>query len=210
LDRLKLPVCTGFVGLLRKNFNWKEASSVFYKTRTTGTGRSQNVRSIPDPHVRLYKPHGSLDWFNVGDEVVSDYSIMYERDVAEKRQVIAPGSNKYEAAFGMVHQDMMSMISNVFDKANAFLFVGFGFNDAHIQRKVVDEKLKNMKIPGIILTRSLSESAVRVLDQCEHVWAVYKDNNDTVIQQGTNELLRLENNDFWHVTTFANTLFGEE
>ena len=189
-DRLQLPVCTGFVGRISCRYDWGRAIGEMRELPSgSGPGKVKSKQRWPfRPHVRLLKPHGSLDWFERDGETWSDPSRMYEPNTAkEPRKVITPGLQKYEEGFKGRHFDMFSHCRSAFNKAGAFLFIGYGFNDSHVNdASNIESRLKAARIPGLIITHSLSDQAMRLLQECPRLWAVSSDkSNGAIVQQGT-------------------------
>lgn len=118
---------------------------------TTGVGKRADVRLLPRPHVRLSKPHGSLDWFEVGAEIIRS-----ELPVAGTRKIIAPGGSKYRMGYDRPYDQQRQRAISAIDNASAFLTIGYGFNDAHLQTHL---KSKFAVTPGVVLAQMLTESA---------------------------------------------------
>lgn len=93
----------------------------------TVAGRPLTTSLTPRSHIRLSKPHGSLDWFtHEGQHFRSDLS------VPGARRIIAPGGDKYRLGYEAPFDAHRTRANNSIDSASAFLFVGYGFNDEHL------------------------------------------------------------------------------
>jgi len=102
------------------------------------------------PHIRLLKPHGSLDWYRSGKgPVACSYPLR------RQRLVITPGANKYRGGYEPPFDAHREMANRAIDQASRFLVIGYGFNDEHLQTHL-QPKLCDGK-PAVLLTRTLSE-----------------------------------------------------
>lgn len=89
-------------------------------------GRRQALTVRTKPHIRLSKPHGSLDWFTFnGQHFRSDIA------VPGARRIVAPGGNKYRLGYDIPFDEQRQRANAAIDTATALLFVGYGFNDDH-------------------------------------------------------------------------------
>ena len=117
----------------------------------TVPGKSRNFRVDPRPHIRLSKPHGSLDWFtHQGQHYRSDIP------VPGTRRIVAPGGNKYRLGYEIPFDAHRSRANDAIDSASALLFIGYGFNDDHLQTHIND---RLPQVPTVILSRHLTERA---------------------------------------------------
>lgn len=117
-------------------------------------GRGTTVR--PRPHIRLAKPHGSLDWFaNDGQYYRSDLAI------PGSRQIIAPGGNKYRLGYEVPFDQQRNRANQAIDEAASLLTVGYGFNDEHLQTHL---RSKFAQVPAVVVSRSLTTNALSYLN----------------------------------------------
>jgi hypothetical protein len=117
----------------------------------TASSRSRS-RSLTRPHVQLAKPHGSLDWFTSGsgDVVRSDLTL------AGPRRVVAPGGSKYRLGYESPFDVHRERANRAIDRAGAFLIVGYGFNDDHLQTHL---KPAFANVPSLVVSYALTENA---------------------------------------------------
>jgi hypothetical protein len=112
-------------------------------------------RTLQRPHVRLSKPHGSLDWYtHNGTHIRSDLPI------PGRRRIIAPGGDKYRLGYELPYDAQRKRANEAISEATAFLFIGYGFNDEHLQTYL---KTKFTHVPSLILSHTLTESALEYL-----------------------------------------------
>lgn len=121
----------------------------------TVPGRGRNARLTPRPHVRLSKPHGSLDWFKYqGQHYRSDLPF------PGARRIVAPGGNKYRLGYEIPFDAQRTRANTAIDNASAMFFVGYGFNDDHLQTHI-HERLP--QVPTLVTSRTITENARQFL-----------------------------------------------
>lgn len=123
--------------------------------RESVLGKNPYFRSLPC--LCVYKPHGSLDWFDVGEKIVR-----CPMDVGTVPLIITPGTSKYRKSFRSAFDDQRSSGNRAATKANRLMFIGYGFNDDHLEEYLCPG-LKLAK-PSLILTKELSDNARRVVE----------------------------------------------
>lgn len=117
--------------------------------RTSVRGRKNTV--VQRAHVRLSKPHGSLDWYSRdGKHYRSDLPI------GGSRRIVAPGGNKYRLGYEVPFDAHRTRANDSIDRASALLFIGYGFNDDHLQTHIVD---RIPQVPTVIVSKELTEQA---------------------------------------------------
>lgn len=107
------------------------------------------------PHVRLAKPHGSLDWFAHGGHYFrSDLAI------PGSRQIIAPGGNKYRLGYEVPFDQQRNRANQAIDGAASLFTVGYGFNDEHLQTHL---RSRFAQVPAVVVSRTLTQNAIEYL-----------------------------------------------
>lgn len=175
--RAETPVDSMFTGSTLGRFcPESSARSQLFIERVHGSRNRITTRSIP--HIRLHKPHGSLDWFKFNDED-------YRSDIPlnSPRSIVAPGKNKYIEGYNVPFDTVRSKANEAIDRSSSLLFIGYGFNDNHLQTHI-DPRMK--VVPSLILSRSLTDSATIHLDTNSQSIGIYKDkarNNSSIVRQ---------------------------
>lgn len=159
-DQVTIDYSFGFSGQYIKRFD----------------GRFEKARH--SNKIEILKVHGSLDWFsNVEREVVAlPDTIKYDDNLFPV--MITPGKNKYQQTHDDPFRTVISRVDTVFTEAEAILIVGFGFNDEHIQPKLM-QKMRSSKTPIVIISKQLtsktrefiktnSNSKILGIEECEH------------------------------------------
>lgn len=123
---------------------------------TGGVGFTRGGK--PTRIVRIWKVHGSLDWFQLADETVVGLPVFQLPKIDYQPLIVTPGLNKYEKT----HQDPFRSTINGADaalrSASAFLCIGYGFRDQHIHPKI-KEQCRQKNVPIVVLARTLTEEA---------------------------------------------------
>jgi len=136
---------TGFVpGLIRS----REGADVVSIRRGSHAART----------VRIWKVHGSLDWFADKDGHVISLPISVEIPETFDPLIVTPGVSKYERTHDEPFRSAIQGADVALGAASSFLCVGYGFRDRHIQPKIV-ERCRQRNVPIVILARTLTEEA---------------------------------------------------
>lgn len=130
----------------------------------TGFSFGYKRHAVPRNHlyskrqVNIWKVHGSLDWFTVGtDKIVclgNSSSIM----PGLRPLIVTPGIEKYRNTHREPYKSIIHESDNILEAANAYLCIGFGFNDEHIQEKLIN-RCANNSARVVVITYALSDSA---------------------------------------------------
>ena len=106
--------------------------------------------------------HGCLDWFIDPDGQV--IALTSARAIPKRRRpaIVTPGIEKYERTHLEPFRSIIAGADRALARANAYLCIGFGFNDAHIQPKLL-ERWQGGDAFLVVLTKSLSETAREML-----------------------------------------------
>lgn len=141
-DSLGLPIYNGFNGMYTKRFkhDFKKAQS-----------------------VNIVKVHGSLDSFrDVHGETVG-IPLLKELKPGLAPEIITPGLSKYQSVLKGSIREMLHETDQLIDAATAFLCIGYGFNDEHIQEKILTKIHQGS--PIVIITKKLSDKASHLIHE---------------------------------------------
>lgn len=152
-DSLKINVITGFEGQNICTFN----SHILKKPQDT-----YNIHK--KFWVRLFKPHGSLNWLKVNGDTILSNDNMRLHNNSDDIEIITPGSSKYKA--GMINPTYRSMredFNEILDEDNSYsLFIfGYGFNDQHFDNVLFDYFNHNTLIISKFIKPSVIEMSLR-------------------------------------------------
>ncbi len=214
-DKLKIPYCTGFVGGIQKYYDWDRATKeMIYIKPFIKSKKVQEVKRIRK-HIRLHKVHGSINWFRKDNSYLEDNSLLCSENITGiKRWIITPGDTKYREAF-IHNREIFAHADEVIPGVKAYIFVGYGFNDEQIEKKIKYELIENEK-PGIIITKGLSSNAEKLLGKAKNLWAVYQDQDiknspHSCIENGQYEKpFKVENSRIWQIDMFMKEIISGE
>ena len=156
-------------------------------------------RLIYRNRIKLFKPHGSLDWYESTDGVISSVF-----PVNAQKVIITPGLSKYKKGYETPFDAHREQGNAAIDCATGILCLGYGFNDEHLQTHLMTKLKKGTK--GLLLTRSLSDNARAVISVAPNFLALsaYTEGNvsGTLITQSKGESV-ISNVNYWDIEQFV-------
>lgn len=147
-----IGVDTRFVGHLIGHSDPKRSADSHRESYMAG--KNATFRSVAN--LCIYKPHGSLDWFDIGGRVVR-----CPINTGKTPIIITPGASKYRESFRWAFDDQRTSGNKSVANATRLMFIGYGFNDDHLEQHLCPD-LKLTK-PTVILTKQLSENAQKAI-----------------------------------------------
>lgn len=190
-DLAGVSIVTGFEG------------SYIKKIEMPGNGLFSKRIKARERAVSIWKVHGSLDWFLspsgqqcaiVGcSDVPTDYS----------PNIVAPGNDKYQVTHHDPYRSVMAQADNAIINAQCFLAIGYGFNDEHIQPKIIEEIKKGK--PIVVVTKSATQACKDVLTQ-NHIqnYIIIDESDDRKTHIVTKDCEETYEEDFWSLQGFIN------
>ena len=103
--------------------------------------------------VNIWKVHGSLDWFKTKFDENIQLPLRHSVPCNSKPSIVTPGLSKYFETHNEPYRTIFAQADNEIEIANGFLCIGYGFNDIHVQPKLI-EQIKTK--PIIVLTKELT------------------------------------------------------
>lgn len=149
VDHIKATVITGFEGSIIRRMEFPSA-----------TVAQRRVR-VRERQVEVWKVHGSLDWFCKGTDDIISFPLTKNVPVHHTPLIIPPGKDKYRNTYQEPFRSVISKADAAFSQAGAYLCVGYGFNDEHIQPKLIAEVEKGR--PIVVLARTMSDACKRLV-----------------------------------------------
>jgi len=116
------------------------------------------ARTTPVRTVEIWKVHGSLDWFADEDGTVVGLPMPPEDMTGLSPVIVTPGVNKYQRALEEPFRSILAGADLTLQSAGSYFCVGYGFNDRHIQPKLI-EKCNRTRTPIVVLAKTLSDAA---------------------------------------------------
>jgi len=114
--------------------------------------------SYPARIVRIWKVHGSLDWFEDTQGQVVSLPLSDTLPAGFSPLIVTPGISKYERTHDEPFRSAIQGADAALGAANAVLCIGYGFRDRHIQPKLV-ERCRQKNVPIVVLARTLTDEA---------------------------------------------------
>lgn len=193
-DKLEIGVITGFSGSLYGRFN---------KNLLKQPIEAYNCRNCV--WVRLFKPHGSINWINEnGNEyLTNDFEIL--KGNAEYIEIVTPGSSKYKE--GLINNTFRCMREEFNELLNSeenysLLIYGYGFNDDHFDTALFDSFQKNV----LILSRDVKREIInKALDRKNITIFYHEESKECMIYKSRKYIIDLP---VWDINQFADLFIG--
>lgn len=140
--------------------------------------------------IDIWKVHGSIDWFRINTgkgEKVRNLPLglsptPLSMPSLSRPVIVPPGRGKYEETHREPYRSCMREADRALNAAGAFLCVGYGFNDSHLQECLV--RRCRDKAPVVLVTRDITPAARQELIDSKANAVVFS-------YSGTNGLTRI-------------------
>jgi hypothetical protein len=125
--------------------------------------------------------------------------------------IVTPGTGKYLETHKEPYNTVFSEMKQVLDRCKALLFLGFGFNDLHIQGSF-ESILRDDSIPKIILAMELSQNVMQLIENhsIKNFIAVQKAEQGSQIISDKFESFILQEPNHWTFIEHLNQAWGVE
>lgn len=133
---------------------------------------------IPARTVNVWKVHGSFDWFRDKGGVVMALPVAGKRPRDAEPVIVTPGIEKYRLTHAEPFLSIKQGADLALQSARAYFCVGYGFNDPHMQAKLV-ERCRTESVPLVLITKEISQTAKIFLKsgQCLRYMAIEEFDN---------------------------------
>lgn len=210
-DAAGIHYTCGYSGGLQRRIDWSGAIQSLLLQQISNSRRNQKIVYKQRKHVRLYKAHGSLNLFFHHNSVIENNAWMWKPPDFAQRVIITPGLSKYQLLQNY-RQELLKSGDAAIEKANRFLFLGYGFNDTHLETYIT-RKLINQSCRGLIVTRDSNPRIESLLDRAENLWAVCKLQEDDafgtrIFNKKYGQWLELPTKKLWDIATFKTEYLG--
>lgn len=108
--------------------------------------------------VNVWKVHGSFSWFVDALGVAVSLPPMSQPPDGFEPAIVTPGIEKFRRTHDEPFRTVMHLADDAMRSARAFLCVGFGFNDPHLQT-LLAERCGRPEVPLVLLTKQISDPA---------------------------------------------------
>lgn len=135
---------------------------------------------MPARTVNVWKVHGSFSWF--GDAKGELVSLPPGKDIPAGLDplIITPGIEKYRRTHDEPFRTIMHQADQAINSASAFLCIGYGFNDQHLQTLLV-QRCQSSAAPLVLITKQVSPTAREFLrsGRCQRYLALEENGSAT-------------------------------
>lgn len=193
-DKNGLGVITGFSGNIYGKFNknlLKQPADTYNLKNTTW--------------VRMFKPHGSLNWINENGQVYLTNNSEVLREKKEHIEIVTPGNSKYRV--GLTNNTFRCMREEFNELLNpednySLLIYGYGFNDDHFDTALFDSFQKNV----LILARDVKIEIInKALERKNITVFFHEDDKECMIFKSKKYII---DSPLWNIDRFADTFLG--
>jgi hypothetical protein len=154
--------------------------------------------------INIWKVHGSLDWFKTKEDIDIHLPLQQNIPIDFKPLIVTPGLSKYLETQLEPFRTIFTEADNEIEKANSYLCIGYGFNDIHVQPKLINQ-IKSGK-PIIVITKELSAKTKQaIIDaKCKQYVLIEQANTtDTrVYSSGFSGSEIIKNVSYWTLTEY--------
>ncbi|ALA26696.1 SIR2 family protein [Piscirickettsia salmonis] len=160
-----------------------------------------------DRTVNIWKVHGSLDWFK--DKNGDTYGLGHTEHIPEfsLSQIVTPGIEKYKKTHLEPYRTIISQADKAIKKSSSYLCCGFGFNDEHIQEKLVEKCVRGDSIITVV-TRDFTDAAKEFLfdKKVKSYLAIERGDSDgqSVIYSSQTTEKIIVDEDYWTLSGYLN------
>jgi len=112
--------------------------------------------------VKILKVHGSLDWFMAEDGSIISFPLQEKIPTGYTPLIVPPGKEKYSTTHEEPYRTIIEEADREFKKAGSFLCIGYGFNDSHIQPKLISQ-IKSGGKPIVVITKKATDECLRLV-----------------------------------------------
>lgn len=210
-DYSGIPYANGFIGGIERRTDWGAVDCSLRTPEKVTIGRKSQRICKTKKHIRIYKVHGSLSYFFHRNSVVENTAWMWNPPEFAARVMITPGISKYQT-LQLFRQELLQSADAAINNASHFLFLGYGFNDNHLE-EYIKRKLITQACHGLIVTRDSNPRIRSLLDESDNLWLVCNSEDGTTT--GTSIFnkrfagpLELSGERLWDVREFSERVLG--
>lgn len=185
VDKISAHTETGFQGECTKYF--------------TGLKKTNEVK---ENTVLLCKVHGSLDWFR-DEKKLQLVSLPNSSEVFEGfiPAIVTPGIQKYQETHNEPYRSLIATADEFISNASSFLCIGYGFNDEHLQPKLIDQIQRRNK-PAVVITKSLTDKGKEILINAKK-YIVFEEECIGKTKVTIDGVVEVINGDYWQLEKFV-------
>ncbi|WP_205962285.1 SIR2 family protein [Neopusillimonas aestuarii] len=160
--------------------------------------------------VNVWKVHGSLGWFSGTDGSIVALPPMRAVPDGFTPVIVTPGTEKYRRTHEEPFRSAMHSADDAVARASAFLCIGYGFNDDHLQPLMM-ERCTRPDVPLVLITKEISSTAHQFLKsgRCSRYVALEECPNGTrMFSHDVPDGLELPGESVWRLDRFLSFVTG--
>jgi len=165
------------------------------------------LQSYPNQdRVDIWKVHGSLDWFNRQNLLSFSSPLATEIPQNTIPLVVTPGIVKYQQTHLEPYRTVMNEADNALMQASCFLCIGYGFNDEHVQPKLLGQVQKGRPIVTIVKKLTDAGKKLLLMNPAKSIVLEEAENNKTSFHYFEDNVYKKEilDGNFWQLGDFLN------
>jgi virulence-associated protein VapD len=189
--------------------NWKAVERAFSEPQLIYNRNKLKSIIKTIRHIRMYKVHGSLNYIYHHNSIIENTAWLWKPPSFMKRVIITPGASKYKA-LQHYRQELIQTADIAIDKSSRFLFLGYGFNDTHLE-VYIQKKLVEHKSRCLIVTRDTNERIESLLKNADNSWLICRSKDNSGSQIYNNQYadwLSIKGKNIWDIKNFEEYIFG--
>ncbi len=190
-------ICTGY----SQNFIGHFSSNIHKNNFTNLQGYNGQVN--------IWKVHGSLDWFKTTSEENIQLPLRHTIPSGCKPSIVTPGLSKYYETHNEPYRTIFTQADGEIETANGFLCIGYGFNDEHVQPKLINQ-IKSRHKPIIVITKELTLKTKQAIidNNCKNfILMEEKNGKDTQVYSSNLGEHLIPNVSYWELSEFFKLIF---
>ena len=207
-----IPCTDGFFGGIERTMDWPAALRGLQEPRIVAKGRQRQQVYKFRKHVRLYKVHGSLNYFYHNGRIVANDAWMLAPPPFVERVMVTPGLAKYETIQNY-RKELQQPADAAIEKSSRFLFLGYGFNDTHLEVPI-RQKLVTGGCYGLIATKDSNPRIEKLMKDAGNLWLVCESRNPStagsiVMNSRYSGRLTVPGENIWSADRLMKLVMGE-
>ncbi|WP_374030733.1 SIR2 family protein [Bdellovibrio bacteriovorus] len=123
--------------------------------------------------ANVWKVHGSIDWIQFDGTITR--ALLQNLAPGVVPQIITPGIEKYQRTLREPFRSILMGADNALTQSTAYLCIGYGFNDEHIQEKLV-ERVRRDSRPICIISKNLTEATISFIKTLKKDYLAIEEN----------------------------------
>jgi SIR2-like domain len=158
----------------------------------------------PPKTIRIWKVHGSLDWFVRGEDEPFSAPVFEIPATDAKPLIVTPGLYKFEQTQYEPFRSIMTGADAAFERATGFICIGFGFRDSHIEPKLF-ARCKTGNFPVAVIARTLTDEAKAFLKNragAKYIGLEKTDTGTRIFTSATPDGIEFAEPDLWSLNGF--------